>query len=156
MLEPIAVPGGMDAVKRPVQGIREIATTAGVADLRRCQWRRPAQERFGGSSLIRRPRHRYFGRGLSVGFAFCGTVTTPEIAERSRGTKASGWHLFAGPLPSAVTWLDADCLADDLTDTPQLRARFWLGELTEEYECIGDIRAGHRMMDIVTDGKSKD
>ena len=105
-----------------------------------------------------------FGKGLSAGFAFCGTVTTPEIAERTRGTKGLPW---AGtypqdPLPAAVALKQLQVvLRDDLAGHAAKAGAYLetrLAKLTDKYENIGDIRGRglYRMMDIVTDRESKE
>lgn len=167
MLEPIAVPGGMIVPsKRWLQGIREIADRwSALLIFDECQLA-PARMGtfwgFGHYDVV--PDIVTFGKGLSAGFAFCGTVTTPEIAERSRGTKGLPWAgtYSQDPLPSAVALKQLQIvLRDDLAGHAANAGVFLekrLAELTEKYECIGDIRGRglYRMMDIVTDGKSKE
>ena len=167
MLEPIAVPGGMIVPsKRWLQGIREIADRWGALLIfDECQLAPARTGTFWGFEpydVV--PDIVTFGKGLSAGFAFCGTVTTPEIAERSRGTKGLPWAgtYSQDPLPSAVALKQLQIvLRDNLARHAATAGAFLekrLAELTEKYECIGDIRGRglYRMMDIVTDGKSKE
>ena len=167
MLEPIAVPGGMIVPsKRWLQGIREIADRwSALLIFDECQLAPARMGTFWGFEhydVV--PDIVTFGKGLSAGFAFCGTVTTPEIAERSRGTKGLPWAgtYSQDPLPSAVALKQLQIvLRDDLAGHAANAGVFLgkrLAELTEKYECIGDIRGRglYRMLDIVTDGKSKE
>ena len=167
MLEPIAVPGGMIVPsKRWLQGIREIADRwSALLIFDECQLAPARMGTFWGFEhydVV--PDIVTFGKGLSAGFAFCGTVTTPEIAARSRGTKGLPWAgtYSQDPLPSAVALKQLQIvLRDDLAGHAANAGVFLekrLAELTEKYECIGDIRGRglYRMLDIVTDGKSKE
>ena len=167
MLEPIAVPGGMIVPsKRWLQGIREIADRwSALLIFDECQLAPARMGTFWGFEhydVV--PDIVTFGKGLSAGFAFCGTVTTPEIAERSRGTKGLPWAgtYSQDPLPSAVALKQLQNVLRDALAGHAANAGVFLekrlAELTEKYECIGDIRGRglYRMLDIVTDGKSKE
>ena len=99
MLEPIAVPGGMIVPsERWLKGIRDIADRWGALLIfDECQLAPARLGTFWGFEPYNVvPDIVTFGKGLSAGFAFCGTVTTPEIAERTRGTKGLPW---AGTYP---------------------------------------------------------
>jgi 4-aminobutyrate aminotransferase-like enzyme len=104
-----------------------------------------------------------FAKGMSAGLAICGTVTTPEIAEACRGDAGLPWSgtYPADPFPSAVALKNLQIvLRDKLAERAerlgqQLYQR--LAPLVEKFECIGDVRGKglYRMLDIVTDKKSK-
>ena len=167
MLEPIAVPGGMIVPsERWLNGIRDIADRWGALLIfDECQLAPARLGTFWGFEPYNVvPDIVTFGKGLSAGFAFCGTVTTPEIAERTRGTKGLPW---AGtypqdPLPAAVALKQLQViLRDDLAGHAAKAGAYLetrLAKLTDKYENIGDIRGRslYRMMDIVTDRKSKE
>tara|TARA_Y100001934_G_scaffold68754_1_gene85266 strand:- start:758 stop:2140 length:1383 start_codon:yes stop_codon:yes gene_type:complete len=167
MLEPIAVPGGMIVPsERWLKGIRDIADRWGALLIfDECQLAPARLGTFWGFEPYNVvPDIVTFGKGLSAGFAFCGTVTTPEIAERTRGTKGLPW---AGtypqdPLPAAVALKQLQVvLRDDLAGHAAKAGAYLetrLAKLTDKYENIGDIRGRglYRMMDIVTDRESKE
>ncbi|MEC9152538.1 MAG: aspartate aminotransferase family protein [Pseudomonadota bacterium] len=167
MLEPIAVPGGMIVPsERWLRGIREIANKwDALLVFDECQLA-PARtgkfwafEHFG---VV--PDIVSFGKGLTAGFANCGTVTTPEIAEKTRGTKGLPW---AGtypqdPLPCAVGLTQLKVvLRDNLVEKAATEGEFVgkrLKEVQDKHECVGDVRGMglYRMLDIVADRKSKE
>jgi len=166
MLEPIAVPGGMIVPSEKwLHGIRKIADQWGALLIfDECQLA-PARtgkfwafEHFG---VV--PDIVTFGKGLTAGFANCGTVTTPEIAEKTRGTMGLPW---AGtypqdPLPCAVGLTQLQIvLRDDLTGHAAREGVFIgerLSEIQDKHDCIGDVRGKgmYRMLDIVTDRETK-
>ena len=166
MLEPIAVPGGMIVPsERWLKGIRKIADQwDALLIFDECQLAPARLGTFWGFEpygVV--PDIVTFGKGLSAGFAFCGAVTTPEIAEKTRGTMGLPW---AGtypqdPLPAAVALKQLQVvLRDNLADHAAKAGAYLekrLSVLTDKYECIGDIRGRglYRMLDIVTDQKSK-
>ena len=103
------------------------------------------------------------GKGLSAGLAICGTITTPEIAERMRGNCGLPWAgtYSSDPLPAAVALKQLEIVVrDNLAERAEQ-----LGDLAEQellklknkYECIGDVRGKglYRMLDIVKDQKSR-
>ena len=104
-----------------------------------------------------------FGKGMSAGFAVCGAVTRPDIAERSSGKKGLPW---AGtypqdPLPCAVALKQLQIvMRDGLTEQAAsngeiMRAK--LDGLRERHDCIGDVRGRglYHVLDIVTDKESR-
>ena len=167
MLEPIAVPGGMIVPsERWLRGIREISDRWGALLIfDECQLAPARLGSFWGFEPYGvTPDILTFGKGLSAGFAFCGTVTTPEVAEKTRGTKGLPW---AGtypqdPLPAAVALKQLQIvLRDELTSHAAKAGEFLekrLAELYRKYECIGDFRGRglYRMLDIVKDRDSKE
>ena len=99
MVETIPVPGGM--IVPPKEWLPRLAAMAkrwgALLILDECQlapartgkmW---AMEHYGVT-----PDIVTWGKGLSAGLAICGTITTPEIAESTRGTlrPAMGRHLL--------------------------------------------------------------
>ena len=166
MLEPIAVPGGMIVPsKRWLQGIREIADRwEALLIFDECQLAPARTGKFWGFEHFDvTPDIVTFGKGLTAGFAFCGTVTTPEIAEASRGTKGLPWSgtYPQDPLPAAVALKQLEIvLRDDLAGHAARAGAFLegrLGELREKFDCIGDIRGLglYRMLYILQDRNTK-
>lgn len=166
MLEPIAVPGGMIVPsERWIRGIKEIADKwDALLIFDECQL---APSRTGEVWGFQRydvvPDIVTFGKGISAGFAVCGTVTTRDIAEASDGKKGLPW---AGtypqdPLPCAVALKQLQIvLRDDLSGRAAklgdiLAAK--LQALRTRHECIGDVRGAglYRMLDIVSDPESR-
>ena len=105
-----------------------------------------------------------FGKGLTAGFANCGTVTTPEIAERTRGTMGLPWSgtYPQDPLPCAVALTQLQIvLRDDLVSRAAREGEF-VGErlqgIKDRHDCVGDVRGKglYRMFDIVKDRKTKE
>jgi len=98
-----------------------------------------------------------FAKGMSAGFAVCGTVTTREIAEKVRGDVGLPWAgTYSGdPMASAVALKSLDIvLRDRLQDAAvekgaYLRTR--LDELKDKYDCLGDVRGRglYQMLEIV-------
>lgn len=104
-----------------------------------------------------------FAKGMSAGFAICGTVTTPEIAEQATGSGGVPWAgTYTGdPLPAAVGLKQLqivlrDKLHDRAANLGTLLADK-LGALQQKYDIVGDVRGEglYRMLDIVTDPESK-
>ena len=104
-----------------------------------------------------------WGKGLSAGLAICGTITTPEIAEKVRGQCGLPWGgTYSGdPLSAAVALKQLQIVLRDKLDERaealgQVAERE-LAALADKYECIGDVRGKglYRMLDIVKDKKSK-
>lgn len=166
MLEPIAVPGGMIVPSEKwMRGIKEIADKwDALLIFDECQL---APSRTGNMWGFQRydvtPDIVTFGKGMSAGFAICGTATTREIAEASDGKKGLPW---AGtypqdPLSCAVALKQLEIvLRDDITGQAArmgdiLEAK--LSGLTDRHECIGDIRGAglYRMLDIVSDRETR-
>ena len=104
-----------------------------------------------------------FAKGMSAGFAVCGTVTTKEIAEEVQGNAGLPWAgtYSADPFPAAVALKSLQIvLRDKLTEHAEtlgekLQAK--LDGLKERFDCVGDVRGKglYRMLDIVTDKTSK-
>ncbi len=167
MLEPIAVPGGMIVPSQDwMRGIREIADKwDALLIFDECQL---APSRTGNMWGFQRydvtPDIVTFGKGMSAGFAICGTATTREIAEASAGKKGLPW---AGtypqdPLACAVALKQLQIvLRDDITGHAAKMGDILeskLAALTTRHECIGDIRGAglYRMLDIVSDPETRD
>jgi 2,2-dialkylglycine decarboxylase (pyruvate) len=166
MVETIPVPGGM--IVPPKEWLPRLAEVAkrwgALLILDECQlapartgkmW---AMEHYGVT-----PDIVTFGKGLSAGLAICGTITTPEIAERTRGNCGLPWAgtYSADPLPAAVALKQLDIvLRDKLEQRAERLGQFAEGQLEglrQKYECIGDVRGKglYRMLDIVKDRTSK-
>jgi len=104
-----------------------------------------------------------WGKGLSAGLAICGTITTPEIAEKVRGECGLPWGgTYSGdPLAAAVALKQLEIvLRDRLDERAETLGRLLEAELLAlktTYECIGDVRGKglYRMLDIVKDKRSK-
>ena len=104
-----------------------------------------------------------FGKGLTAGMAVCGTITTPEIAEKARGKCGLPWAgtYSSDPLPAAVALKQLDIvLRDKLAERAErlgVILRGHLDRLKEEYHVIGDVRGKglYHMLDIVADKKTK-
>ncbi|MGH6684239.1 MAG: aminotransferase class III-fold pyridoxal phosphate-dependent enzyme, partial [Pseudolabrys sp.] len=98
-----------------------------------------------------------FGKGLTAGLAVCGTITTPEIAERVRGDAGLPWAgtYSSDPFVSAVALKQLEIvLRDKLAERAERLgdiAAAELAKLKDKYEVIGDIRGKglYRMLDIV-------
>ncbi len=105
-----------------------------------------------------------FAKGMSAGFAICGTVTTPEIAEAARTKAGVPWGgTYSGdPLTSAVALKSLQIvLRDNLTERAEtlggmLRAKLDL--LRDKHDCVGDVRGKglYQMLDIVKDKDSRE
>ncbi len=166
MLEPVAVPGGMIVPSNNwMRGIKEIADKwEALLIFDECQL---APSRTGHMWGFQRydviPDIVTFGKGMSAGFAICGTATTREIAEASDGKMGLPW---AGtypqdPLSCAVALKQLEIvLRDDITGQAArmgdiLEAK--LAGLSDRHECIGDVRGAglYRMLDIVSDPETR-
>ncbi len=167
MLEPIAVPGGMIVPSnRWLTGIREIANRwEALLIFDECQLAPARLGTFWGFEAYDvSPDILTFGKGLSAGFAFCGTVTTPEIAEKIRGSRGLPWSgtYPQDPLPAAVALKQLKVvLRDNLAEHAHktgLVLEKRLAELSDKYDCIGDVRGRglYRLIDIVKDRVSKE
>jgi 2,2-dialkylglycine decarboxylase (pyruvate) len=104
-----------------------------------------------------------FGKGLTAGLAICGTITTPEIAEKVRGDAGLPWAgtYSSDPFVAAVALKQLeivlrDKLAERAERLGELAARE-LDTLKAKYEVVGDIRGKglYRMLDIVKDRKTR-
>jgi 2,2-dialkylglycine decarboxylase (pyruvate) len=166
MVETIPVPGGM--IVPPKEWLPRLAAMAkrwgALLILDECQlapartgkmW---AMEHYGVT-----PDIVTFGKGLSAGLAICGTITTPEIAERTRGNCGLPWAgTYSGdPLPAAVALRQLDIVLrdklDERADALGILAERHLARLAQNYECIGDVRGMglYRMLDVVKDRTTK-
>ena len=104
-----------------------------------------------------------FGKGMSAGMAVTGAVTTPAIAERSRGKAGIPWAgtYSSDPLPAAVALKQLQIvIRDDLTSRAAELGRFLragLERLQQQFPFIGDVRGLglYQMLDIVEDRQSK-
>ena len=166
MVETIPVPGGM--IVPPPEWLPRLAELAkrwgALLILDECQlapartgkmW---AMEHYGVT-----PDIVTFGKGLSAGLAICGAITTPEIAEQTRGNCGLPWAgtYSADPMPAAVALKQLDIvLRDKLEVRAETLGQFaerQLKRLANKYECIGDIRGKglYRMLDVVKDRSTK-
>jgi 4-aminobutyrate aminotransferase-like enzyme len=166
MVETIPVPGGM--IVPPKEWLPRLAEMAkrwgALLILDECQlapartgkmW---AMEHYGVT-----PDIVTWGKGLSAGMAICGTITTPEIAERTRGNCGLPWAgtYSADPMPAAVALKQLDIvLRDKLDERSAALGQFAEAQLTrlaDKYECIGDVRGKglYRMLDVVKDRKTR-
>lgn len=104
-----------------------------------------------------------FGKGLSAGLAVCGTITTPEIAEKVRGDAGLPWAgTYSGdPFTAAVALKQLEIvIRDKLAERAQHLGELAIRELDAlkaKYPVIGDIRGKglYRMLDIVKDPQSR-
>ena len=105
-----------------------------------------------------------FGKGMSAGFAICGTVTSRDVAEQCEGKKGLPWAgtYVQDPLISAVALKQFQIvLRDDITGRAAALGdilEIKLKALQSKHECIGDIRGDglYRMLDIVSDPKTRE
>lgn len=98
-----------------------------------------------------------FAKGMSAGMAICGTITTPEIAERAVGKTGVPWAgTYSGdPLAAAVALKQLQIvMRDKLAERADklggfLRKR--LEELRDRFDVIGDVRGKglYQMLDVV-------
>ena len=166
MVETIPVPGGM--IVPPKEWLPRLAEMTkrwgAVLILDECQL---APARTGKMWAMEHydvtPDIVTFGKGLSAGLAICGTITTPEFAERVRGNCGLPWAgtYSSDPFPAAVALKQLQIVVrDKLAERSEK-----LGDLAEQellklkkkYACIGDVRGKglYRMLDIVKDDKSR-
>lgn len=104
-----------------------------------------------------------FAKGMSAGMAICGTVTTPELAQRAAGKAGVPWAgTYSGdPLSAAVALKQLQIvLRDKLVERAAILGevlREQLESLCERFDIVGEIRGQglYRMLDIVTDKQSK-
>ena len=166
LVEPMMVAGGMIVPsKRWLQGLREIADRWKALLIFDEAQLAPARtgKMWGFEHYDVQPDIVTFAKGMSAGFAVCGAVTTPEIAERSSGTKGLPWAgtYSTDPFPCAVALKQLQIiLRDNLMErSAQLGKilRDGLDGLKERHECIGDVRGKgfYQMLDIVTDPQSR-
>ncbi len=166
IVESMLVPGGMIVPsQRWMRGIREIADKwNALLIFDECQL---APSRTGNLWGFQRydvvPDIVTFGKGMSAGFAICGTATTREIADQCVGKKGLPW---AGtypqdPLTCAVALKQLQIvLRDDLSGRAAAMGDILetkLDSLKTRHECIGDVRGTglYRMLDIVSDPESR-
>lgn len=167
ILEPILVPGGMIVPSKGwMRRIREIADAwDALLIFDECQLAPGRTGNFWGFQRYDvAPDIVTFGKGMSAGFAICGTATTREIADQCEGEKGLPW---AGtypqdPLSCAVALKQLQIvLRDDITGRAAK-----LGDILETklealkatHDCIGDVRGAglYRMLDIVSDPESRE
>ena len=166
MVEPMMVAGGMIVPSlRWLRGMRQLADKWGALLIFDEAQLAPGRtgKMWGFEHYDVLPDVVTFGKGMTAGFAVCGTVTTPEIAEASRGKKGLPW---AGtypqdPLPCAVALKQLQIvLRDDLIGHAARmgdRLEKGLQQIQSRHELVGDVRGRglYRMLDIVTDPESR-
>ena len=166
IMEPMMVPGGMIVPsKQWVQGIREIADEWEALLIFDEMQLAPSRtgKMWGFEHFGVQPDIVTFGKGISAGFANCGTVTSHEIVDKCKGNQGLPW---AGtynndPLPAAVALKQLQILIrDDVTEKAAKVGDFLeqkLVKLQNSHECIGDVRGKglYRMLDIVVDRNSR-
>ena len=166
IMEPMMVPGGMIVPsKQWVEGIREIADEWEALLIFDEMQLAPSRtgKMWGFEHFGVQPDIVTFGKGISAGFANCGTVTSQEIVDKCKGNKGLPW---AGtynndPLPAAVALKQLQIvIRDDLTEHASKVGEFLeqkLINLQNSHECIGDVRGKglYRMLDIVVDRNSR-
>jgi 2,2-dialkylglycine decarboxylase (pyruvate) len=104
-----------------------------------------------------------FAKGMSAGVAICGTATTREIAEQSRGKAGLPWAgTYSGdPLPAAVADKQLEIVLRDRLDERAAitgaKLQAGLEGLATRHEVIGDVRGKglYQMLDIVSDRESR-
>ena len=166
LAEPILVPGGM--IVPPAEWLprlKELAKRWGALLVLDEAQLAPARtgKMWGFQHYDVVPDIVTFAKGLSGGMAICGTVTTPEIAERAVGNLGLPWSgtYPADPLPSAVALKNLQVVLRDKLDERSARLgeilRRKLDALKEAHECVGDVRGRglYQMLDIVTDKRTK-
>src|SRR5262249_10526072 len=85
-----------------------------------------------------------FGKGLTAGLSVCGTITTPEIAEKVRGNAGLPWAgtYSSDPFVAAVALKQLEIvLRDKLAERAGELGAFAeraLDGLKQKYECVGD------------------
>ena len=166
LVESMMVAGGMIVPsKRWMQGLREIADRWGALLIFDEAQLAPGRtgKMWGFEHYDVQPDIVTYAKGMSAGFPVCGTVTTPEIAERSSGTKGLPWAgtYSTDPLPCAVALKQLQIIIRDglVRRSEELgqTLRSGLDDLQQRHECIGDIRGMgfYQMLDIVTDPESR-
>ena len=166
IMEPMMVPGGMIVPsKQWVEGIREIADEWEALLIFDEMQLAPSRtgKMWGFEHFGVQPDIVTFGKGISAGFANCGTVTSHEIVDKCKGNQGLPW---AGtynndPLPAAVALKQLQIIIrDDVTEKAAKVGDFLeqkLVKLQNSHECIGDVRGKglYRMLDIVVDRNSR-
>ena len=166
LIESMLVAGGMIVPsKRWMQGLKEIAENWGALLIFDEAQLAPGRtgKMWGFEHYDVQPDIVTYAKGMSAGFAVCGTVTTPEIAQRSSGTKGLPWAgtYSTDPLPCAVALKQLQIvIRDQLVERCEelgKTLRSGLEALQQRHECIGDIRGMgfYQMLDIVTDPESR-
>ena len=166
LLEPMMVAGGMIVPsQRWMRGLREIADRWNALIVVDEAQFAPARtgKMWAFEHYDLKPDIVTYAKGMSAGFPVCGAVTTPEIAERSTGTKGLPWAgtYSTDPLPSAVALKQLQIVIRDglVERSAELGKilRSGLDSLKDKHECIGDVRGRgfYQMLDIVTDPESR-
>jgi 4-aminobutyrate aminotransferase-like enzyme len=166
LVEPMMVAGGMIVPsKRWLQGLRNIADHWGALlifdEAQLAPGRTGKMWGFEHYDVV--PDVVTFAKGMSAGFAVCGAVTTPEIAEKASGTKGLPWAgtYSSDPLACAVALKQLQIvLRDKLVEHAAMLGdvlESGLEDMKNRHECIGDVRGKgfYRMLDIVTDPESR-
>jgi 4-aminobutyrate aminotransferase-like enzyme len=104
-----------------------------------------------------------FAKGMSAGFAICGTVTTPEIAEKAEGHGGVPWAgTYTGdPLAAAVGLKQLQIVLRDRLHERAARLGAGLAQklegLGQRYDILGDVRGEglYLMLDIVADPETR-
>jgi 4-aminobutyrate aminotransferase-like enzyme len=104
-----------------------------------------------------------FAKGMSAGMAICGTVTTPEIAEKATGKAGVPWAgTYSGdPLSAAVALKQLQIvLRDKLVEQAAAMGEYLRQQLElvcDRFISVGQVRGMglYQMLDIVTDKQSK-
>ena len=166
IMEPMMVPGGMIVPsKQWVEGIREIADEWDALLIFDEMQLAPSRtgKMWGFEHYGVQPDIVTFGKGISAGFAICGTVTSQEIVDKCKGNKGLPWAgtYSNDPLPAAVALKQLQIVIRENLTEHSARVGDILEQklvaLQDSHECIGDVR-GHglyRMLDIVVDRKSR-
>ena len=104
-----------------------------------------------------------FAKGMTAGMGIAGTVTTPEIAEKARGTAGLPWGgTYSGdPLPAAVALKQLQVvLRDNLAEraaTMGARLRVGLEAIARKYDVVGEVRGTglYYLLDIVETSENR-
>ena len=167
IVEPMMVAGGMIVPsQRWLRGLRELADRWGALlifdEAQLAPGRTGKLWGFEHYDVI--PDIVTFAKGMTAGFATCGTVTTPEIAAAARGKKGIPWSgtYPQDPLACAVALKQLQIvLRDKLTEHAESVGRHLqqgLLGLQRQHECIGDVRGRglYHMLDIVADPETRE
>ena len=160
MAEPILVPGGMVVPpKEWLPRLHEMAKRWGallvVDEAQLAPARTGKLWGFQHSGVT--PDIITFAKGMSAGFAICGTITTKAIAEQTRGQLGLPWAgTYSGdPLAAAVAHKSLEIvLRDNLTESSAVKGKLLADKLEAalaKFDFVGDIRGEglYRMLDIV-------